>query len=182
MEIIGITGTNGAGKGTVVEYLVKNKGFLHFSARAFLMELLKKEGVEINRESLIEKGNELRSKYGPSALVDLLYEEAKKTDQNCIIESIRTVGEIESLRSKGNFVLLAVDADPKIRYERVVLRGSQTDKISFEEFVEQEKMEMKNEDVNKQNVAECIKRADIVLRNDSSREILEKEIERYLVI
>lgn len=182
MEIIGITGTNGAGKGTVVEYLVKNKGFLHFSARAFLMELLEKEGVEINRESLIEKGNELRSKHGPSALADLLYEEAKKTDQNCIIESIRTVGEIESLRSKGNFVLLAVDADPKIRYERVVLRGSQTDKISFEEFVEQEKMEMKNEDINKQNVAECIKRADIVLKNDFSREILEKEIERCLVI
>jgi dephospho-CoA kinase len=147
-----------------------------------LMELLEKEGGDINRESLIEKGNQLRSKYGPSALADLLYEEAQKTDQNCIIESIRTVGEIESLRSKGNFILLAVDADPKIRYERVVLRGSQTDKISFEDFVRQEEMEMKNEDINKQNVAECIKRADIVLRNDSSREVLEREIEICLVI
>ena len=182
MKIIGITGTNGAGKGTVVEYLVKNRGFLHFSARAFLMELLKKDGVEINRESLIKKGNQLRAKHGPSALVDLLYEEALKTGQNCIIESIRTVGEIESLKNKGEFLLLAVDADSKIRYERVVVRGSETDKVSFENFVKQEELEMKNEDVNKQNVAECIKRADILLKNDLSIQDLENDIENIAMI
>lgn len=40
--IIGITGTNGAGKGTVVEYLAK-KEWNHFSAGEFITEEIEKE-------------------------------------------------------------------------------------------------------------------------------------------
>lgn len=40
MHIIGITGTLGAGKGTIVEYLKDKKGFAHFSVREFLKEIL----------------------------------------------------------------------------------------------------------------------------------------------
>lgn len=42
MLIIGITGTNGAGKGTVVEYLVKEKGFSHYSVSGYLTQILKR--------------------------------------------------------------------------------------------------------------------------------------------
>jgi dephospho-CoA kinase len=182
MIIIGITGTNGAGKGTVVEYLVENKGFLHFSARDLLTKKLQEKNIEINRDNLVAMGNELRAKGGPSALIDLLFEEAKKKNQNCIIESIRTVGEIESLRSKGNFLLLGIDADVKLRYERVIKRGTATDKINFEEFLVQEKREMENNDVSKQNLKECIKRADVVLKNDSSIKDLENDIENIAMI
>ena len=38
MNIIGITGTIGAGKGTIVDYLVKEKGYVHYSVREFLAE------------------------------------------------------------------------------------------------------------------------------------------------
>ena len=38
MIVIGITGTLGAGKGTIVDYLVKNKGFNHFSVRSFIAQ------------------------------------------------------------------------------------------------------------------------------------------------
>jgi len=37
MLIIGITGTLGAGKGTIVEYLVKNKNFKHYSVSGYLI-------------------------------------------------------------------------------------------------------------------------------------------------
>ncbi|HEX3095769.1 MAG TPA: AAA family ATPase, partial [Patescibacteria group bacterium] len=40
MIIIGITGTAGSGKGTVVEYLVSKYGFKHYSARGFITEEL----------------------------------------------------------------------------------------------------------------------------------------------
>ena len=39
--------------------------------------------------------------------------------QNAVIESLRTEGEIAALRAKGNFLLVAVGADPKLRYERI---------------------------------------------------------------
>ena len=40
MRIVGITGTLGAGKGTVVEYLTQQKGFKHYSARGLLNQII----------------------------------------------------------------------------------------------------------------------------------------------
>ncbi|MFA6369014.1 MAG: AAA family ATPase, partial [Candidatus Shapirobacteria bacterium] len=110
MIIIGITGTNGAGKGTIVEYLVKNKGFEHFSARAFIVEEIERRGLENNRDNMVMVANDLRAKNSPSFVADELFKRALESRQNCVIESLRTLGEIESLKKKGKFVLLAVDA------------------------------------------------------------------------
>ena len=46
MNIIGITGTIGAGKGTIVDYLVKEKGYVHYSVRAFIAEEIQRRGLE----------------------------------------------------------------------------------------------------------------------------------------
>ncbi len=182
MVIIGITGTNGAGKGTVVEYLVNQKGFKHFSARALLTEEIEKRGWENNRESLIKVANELREKYGSAYVAEELFKRAAVSGENCIIESIRTVGEIELLRQKGEFVLLAVDADQKLRYERNSKRGTVTDGVSFEEFVESEKKEWQSDDPNKQNLKKCIETADFVIENNGTIEDLNQKIEDILKI
>ena len=52
MIIIGITGTLGAGKGTIVDYLVKNKGYHHYSVRAYLTEEIKRRNLPVNRDSM----------------------------------------------------------------------------------------------------------------------------------
>ncbi|RUA31906.1 MAG: hypothetical protein DSY76_00990 [Bacteroidetes bacterium] len=176
MIIIGITGTLGAGKGTLVDYLIKNKGFAHFSVRDFLVEELKKRGMEINRDTMTNLANELRANHSPSYIIDQLYEQAKAGGKNSIIESIRTPGEIASLRAKGNFYLFAVDADPKIRYERISLRKSATDNIDFETFLANEKREMTATDPNKQNLSECIKQADFVFDNNGDLEKLYEQL------
>jgi len=180
MLCIGITGTIGAGKGTVVEYLEKARGFKHFSVRGFLLEYIKKEGLPKNRDSMFNVGNRLRKENGPSYVVDCLYARAAETQGNCIIESVRTPGEAISLRFKGNFYLLAVDADPRIRYERILQRKSETDNISFHTFVENEEREMTSTDPGRQNIRECIRMADFVLTNDGSREELFEQVESIL--
>lgn len=38
MIVIGLTGTLGAGKDTVVNYLIKNEDFQHLSVRKFLIK------------------------------------------------------------------------------------------------------------------------------------------------
>lgn len=166
MIIIGITGTLGAGKGTIVDYLIKNKGFVHFSVREFLVEELKDRGMEVNRDTMTSLANELRANHSPSYIVDQLYNQALQGGKNSVIESIRTPGEIASLRAKGNFYLFAVDADPKVRYERISLRKSATDHIDFETFLSNEQREMTATDPNKQNLSECIKQADFVFDNN----------------
>ncbi len=180
MIIIGITGTLGAGKGTVVEYLVKEKGFAHFSVRGYLSDVIRNQGMEVNRDNMVITANELRSKNGPGFIIEELYHKAAATRQNCIIESIRTPGEIEKLRKKKNFFLLAVDADIKIRYDRIILRGSETDNVSFETFCQNEAREMHSDDPNKQNLSECILQADFIIRNDGSLEQLQQKTEEIL--
>ena len=58
--IIGITGTLGAGKGAVVDYLLGQKGFKHFSARALFTDEIINRGLPVNRDTMTEVANELR--------------------------------------------------------------------------------------------------------------------------
>lgn len=172
MIIIGITGTIGAGKGTIVDYLIEKRNFSHYSVRAYLINIINKKGLPVNRDSMVKIANGLRKEHSPSYIVEELFKEALENRENCVIESIRTPGEVISLKDKGNFILLAVDADPKIRYERIVQRASETDHISFETFLENEKREMTSDDPNKQNLSKCIEMADFVLNNDGTIEEL----------
>lgn len=168
MITIGITGTLGAGKGTLVTYLIENKGFKHFSVRAYLTDEIKRRGLPVNRDSMVVVANDLRTKNSPSFVTDQLYFEAIKNGKNCIIESIRTPGEIISLREKGDFMLIAVDADPQLRYQRIKSRNSSTDHIDFETFISNEKREMNSTNPNEQNLQQCIALADFTLQNNNT--------------
>jgi dephospho-CoA kinase len=180
--IIGITGTSGSGKGTIAEYLIKQRNFKHYSARAFIVEEIVRRGLTVDRNSMIEVANDLRAKHGPACVVEELYRQALACEGDSIIESIRSVGEVEAMKGKKDFYLLAVDANINLRYERILSRGNATDGVSFEQFVEQERREMGSTDPNKQNIAECIRLADYLVVNDDSVEDLNKKIEEILQI
>ena len=181
MKIIGITGTLGAGKGTIVEYLVEKKGFRHFSVRSLLIERLEQQNKAVNRDSMMLLANELRTQNSPAYMAEELYKLALNSNADSIIESIRTPGEVELLRSKGNFSLFAVDALPEIRFQRVLLRNSETDKIDYSTFLENEEREMDSSDPNHQNLKKCIEMADVVFQNNGSKENLFKQIENCLI-
>lgn len=180
MKIIGITGTLGAGKGTIVDYLIQHYGYKHYSVRGYLTEEAKRRGMEINRDTFVVVANDLREKHGPSYITDELYKQAEAAGSNAIIESIRTPGEVESLRKNEHFLLFAVDADPKIRYERVVNRNSETDHVSYETFIENEQREMSSTDPAHQNVGRCMEMADFVFHNDGDFEDLYRQVEEVL--
>ncbi len=177
--IIGITGTLGAGKGTIVEYL-KTKGFKHCSAREFITREIVRRGLPVSRDSMVEVANDLRAQHGPAYVVEALYQEAKAAGGATVIESIRTPGETEMLHQLGG-ILLAVDADQTIRYDRIISRGlTETDKLTFDEFKAQEDREMTSADPNKQNLKRCIDLADHVIRNDGTFEELHNKVDRIL--
>ncbi len=178
--ILGITGTLGAGKGTVVDYLVNNKGFVHFSVRAFLVDELRRRDLPVNRDTMVILANELRTINNPAFIVGELYKQAAAADRNCIIESIRTPGEITALRENPGFILMAVDADPQERYKRIQLRNSETDNISFSTFIENENREMYSDDPNKQNISACIQLADYIISNDGNIYSLHRAIETFI--
>lgn len=178
--IIGITGTLGAGKGTVVKYLVERQGFHHLSARALFQELMEQEGVAVDRDSMVAFANDLRAKHGADFVVRELSKKAQEIGGDVVIESIRTVGEVETLREFEGSLLLAVDADQQLRYERIHGRGSPLDHVTFEKFVEQENTEMRSDDPNKQNIAAVMNMADHTIYNDNDTEALFRHVEEFL--
>ncbi|MBS3073594.1 AAA family ATPase [Candidatus Pacearchaeota archaeon] len=178
--IIGITGTNSGGKGTIVQYLIQKKGFEHFSVRSFIEEEIAKRGLKNSRETLQEVANDLRSKYWPSYIVDRLYEIAQGSGKNVIIESLRCPGEVGSLKKKGRFYLFAIDADPKIRYERAKVRATYTDGGSFEQFIKDEQKEMSSRDPNKQNLSVCMELSSHKFLNNGTLEDLFEHVEKIL--
>lgn len=180
MIIIGITGTLGAGKGTIVDFLSQKKGFVHYSVRALLIDEITKRGLEVNRDSMTSVANDLRAKNSSSYVVDQLYLKAKEGVNNCVIESIRTEGEIISLRKKGNFYLFAIDAGAEIRYKRIQIRKSETDDVSFETFLNNEKRESISDDSNKQNLQRCQELADFIFINNNTIDQLYKQVNNAL--
>lgn len=180
MKIIGITGTLGAGKGTIVDYLKEHYGYRHYSVRGYLIEEAQRRGMELNRDTFVVVANDLRATHCPSYITDQLYLQAADAGENAIIESVRTPGEVESLRQHEHFLLFGVDADPKIRYERIVGRGSETDHVSFETFLENEEREMTSDDPNHQNLGRCMQMADYVFMNNEGFEELYAQVEEVI--
>ena len=144
--IIGLTGRNAAGKGTVAK-LLKKRSFEYHS----LSDTLR---------------NELRSSGGSGILADLMIENIS-TSANHIVDSIRNPSEADSLNRKYSnheFYLISVDADPEIRFQRLKTRGRVGDSSTWEQFLHQEALE-ESDDPSKQQLLLTMKKADFSLDN-----------------
>lgn len=180
MTVIGITGTDGAGKGTVVDHLVRVYGFVHYSSRSFIAEAATAKGIELTRNNLRLTANELRAAYGDDYVVRQAYEQATRDGASrVIVESIRALAEANFLKSEGG-VLLAVDADPAIRYERVQARRQSTDQVSLETFLAHEEMEKNDPDPHGMQKAKVMEMADYTIMNNGSLANLEAEVTRFI--
>lgn len=177
--LIGITGTNGSGKGAVVEYLVGNKGFSHYSARTIILEEMSNRHLPVTRAHMRDVANDLRKEHGTAYIIERLYELAKD-DEKAVVESIRTIGEAEFLKEKQG-ILLAVDADRKIRYERVAnIEGSEMSHMSFDDFCMIEDREMASSDPWDMNVFGVMQLSDAHILNNGSVEELHAQIDTAL--
>ena len=179
--VFGLTGKNASGKGTVAEIL-KKKNFTYHSLSDSLRDELKSLKKEETRENLIDIGNELREKGGPGVLADKLMPKLN-SENNHIVDSIRNPLEVISLRKETllrRFFLISVDANSKLRYDRLCSRGRIGDTDSWEKFVEQEKKEENNDDPNKQQLSKTMEMADYNIDNSGTLEELEAQVNKII--
>lgn len=179
MILIGITGTLGAGKGTVVEYLVNKKGFAHYSVSEFLADEAERRGYGRDRIARHNTANEFRAQ-GPTKLMEAVFAFAEKEkSERAIIEPQHTVGEVEFIKSKGG-VELVVDADIAVRYERIKKRGSEKDHVTYEEFAAIQEKEMASANPNENNLGAAIRAADYLITNNGTVEELYTQVDEAL--
>lgn len=174
--LLGIVGTLGAGKGTVVSYL-KEKGFAHYSASGVLREIIESEGGVPNRDTYTIMGDKLRE-LNPAGPIAILYDRSiENKDTMAIIESIHDVPEAEFLKRNGA-LLLGVDADLEIRYKRIKKRGSEKDNVTFEDF---KKIALHEENGGgKHHIREVLHMADYTITNNGTLEELHAQVEAVL--
>jgi len=171
---LGLTGTNAAGKTSLLEYLIR-KGFSTCSLSDILRVELEHRQQPITRANLIQIGNELRHRFGAGVLAERIVQQL--TAEKLVIDSIRNPSEIKVLRRLKNFFLLAIDAPIEIRFQRAILRQRNESATDLEAFRQIERLES-SQDPNAQNIPACMAEADFKIYNDSSKENLYLQLEK----
>lgn len=177
--ILGVTGTLGAGKGTVVDYL-KQKGFAHYSSSATLKTLLTEQGLPLTRLHMSQLANKLMEEH-EGGVLQISYERAVKDGvKDFILEAIHRESEAAYVRSIGG-VIWGVDADLHARYERTHKRADGAkDDVTFEEFVESSKREDEGAGSTGPNIHAVLRNADAVFMNNGTVEELHAQIDAAL--
>lgn len=148
-EIVGVSGTNGAGKDVLCNLLVERCGYHFHSVSDLLREELRRQGKEINRENTSALSKQWRNETGDDgvmftkAIARYHAEKAEKGYKGAALVSVRHPGEVASIHAQGG-VTIWVDADRRVRYDRVSggARGRAEDVVPFEQFAADEDREM----------------------------------------
>jgi len=176
--IIGLTGKFAAGKGTVADYLGR-LGFSYHSLSDVIREELKVRGISESREHLTEAGNDLRRVEGPAALALRIMARLRDGGSH-IVDSIRNPAEVEVLRTVPGFFMLGVDADARVRFQRLLARGRQGDPTSFEQFAALEERETSSTDPTHQQLRATWALVDEIVMNDGAVAQLESAVSAML--
>ena len=176
--IVGLTGRNASGKGTVAAWL-ESQGFGYTSLSDAIRLHLADEGVEPTRDNLIAAGRKLRTEGGPGVLAEHTLRRIPQ-DVDFVVDSIRNPAEVQALRARPDFVLVEVAADETSRYDRLALRSRKGDAQSFSEFQRQEQAELASGDPAAQQLVATAALADVVVDNGGDLDALHAHLAAIL--
>jgi len=172
---IAITGTIASGKGEVVKML-KRRGFTHYGFGDLLRAEIRKAGIEPSIANTAAYANKLRAEHGPDYLAKLLVAECERdAPKNAVFESVRTLGELKTLKTLPRLLLLAVDAPREERFQRLLARGRTDGITTFEEFCVAEDAQLEGA-AHEQQLLDVMDQADIKIVNIGNLEELEAQV------
>lgn len=173
-SVIGLVGPIRAGKTTTAKYLVDRYGFTLASNSEILKRILTGMGIVPTRTNLSSLGDAIFEVLGNDVI-------AKQRLENLhlgpiVVDGIRYNDELERYSQHPDFKLLGLTADPELRFART-LRNSEELKdlgISQEEF---SRLSLSRSELN---VPELLSRADALVTNVGSIELLHANIDKIL--
>jgi dephospho-CoA kinase len=186
MKIIGISGSFASGQDTLAQYLRDKHGFVWFSTSDMVRKFSMERHGSIERPMLFETATYLRKTRGGGVLVELGLEEFNTLDNKVglVLSGIRSMGEMNTIiKLKGQMIF--TDADPELRYERMVMRQrDEESKITREEFENREQAEWhvgdSENDFNKRDIRAYCESQDMIVRNQADLASFFHEAEQKL--
>lgn len=181
IRLIGLAGAAGSGKDMAADIICREFGAENLSTGDLIRAITRhiyRLPPDFNpvRDQLFEVATFIRNEIDPATTVKLCILQAKELKiELALLSGLRTVGEAEALKAAGG-VIIGIDADPKIRYERIYSRNRDTESNkTYEEFLVQDAFE--NDGVSDsgagRGIRHIVAEANIVVPNNDSAESFE---------
>jgi dephospho-CoA kinase len=184
VQIIGVAGTAGAGKDTVADLIARLYGVENLSSGDVVRALTRhiyRLPPDFNpvRDQLYDVANFLRNEVDAAIMVKICIHQVQVLGlKGGIISGLRSMGEADAVRAAGG-IIVGVDADPRVRYERIHARKRDTEtQKTYEQFLKHDAYENKglSDTGPGRGIRTIIETADILISNDSSLDTLETRI------
>ena len=175
--IIGLVGQIASGKEVVKKYIDKKYNAQDCRFSTPLRDIVKRLDIPENRENLQKMSTVLRGGFGEDLLAKVIAVDASKLDSEIVvIDGVRRMADIKYLKELQNFFLIKVEADAKIRFERVKSRNENTgDKEkTFEQFTAEENYE------TEKSIPEVMSFSKISINNNGTLEELYLQVDKIV--
>jgi dephospho-CoA kinase len=178
-KVIAIVGMAGSGKSEVVRKLQKDFGIPKVYFGEITFDEIKKRGLEVNYKNERIVREDLRSKYGMGAYAKFSIPKIKKfLEKNDIVllESLYSWDEYKIIKKefKQGFLVLAVYASPKTRFERLKNRTKERPIKDWQEFKTRDWTEVEGT-----QKGGPIAMADFTIINEGSKKEYLEKIEKF---
>lgn len=119
---LGILGPMGSGKGIAAKYLARRYGYRIISMGNIVRALAKKGKVKPSRKNLERLQHDYRRRYGEDYIINEAIKKARQSGKPVILDGIRSMIDAKMAKKKLGAKLILVDADSKMRFERMKAR------------------------------------------------------------
>ena len=175
--IIGFVGQAGSGKGTAANVLRLKHGAAVFAFSDILHDILNRIYLPPSRENLQALSLCLRQTFGQDALSNAMERQVDESRAELVVvDGIRRMDDIADLRKNPSFHLIAMDAKPEARFERIKNRNEKPGEaeMTWEGFLTMSQREAET------MIADVAKQAERTLNNDGDVAGLEKQLEELI--
>ncbi len=175
--ILGFVGKLSSGKGTIVKYLAEKHQAEIVMFSQPLRDVADRFYLPQTRDNLQGVSRGLREALGQDVIARVVAEDVKKSSAQIIaIDGVRRPMDIVYLKELAGFCLIKIEADQKIRHERMTKRNQNTDDqtTTFEEFQKKDVAEAES------LIDEVAKDAKFVINNNGTQEELFAQVEEIL--
>jgi dephospho-CoA kinase len=175
--ILGLVGEMAAGKTTVTNYLKTKYNAVSFRFSDMLRDILIRLHLPENRHNLQTISTVLRQNFSEDIMSKVLALDVEKSSHNLIItEGIRRPSDITYLKNLQNFYIITINANERVRYERLTNRSENPDdqNKTWEQFKEESAQE------SEEKIKEVASQANFTVDNNKTIEELYKQIDSVM--
>jgi dephospho-CoA kinase len=173
-KVIAICGMPGSGKGVAAE-AARQVGFRVLALGDVIREETERRGLDPSPKNMGTVMLQVRAEEGPAAVAKRLLPKIEAAQSGAVVvEGVRSLDELDELRSKYDVWTVTIHASPQTRFQRLLARNRSDDPKDMETFNERDRREL--------NVGLCqvVALADLLLVNEGKIEELQTAFKQIL--